>query len=225
MERAILFVVSVLALMLFAGPCLGAPSACQRISFHGEVVGQDAFRVNLGMGLTFRLEPSGDESGWEFEIGPTQSRSDEWDAYIYTLTPPWRGRHATMLNTSYATPARQAATGAQRHFWFLLRRADAPAAKAALDDVLWPKTDEAQESALMQLGDLPRGSGELTILAADIEPGLAVSNPSELEPLGRIHRLAFRVALTLPEGFSPAATLAKDVAPCPDPHAWAQQWQ
>jgi len=226
MERANPLLAFALTAMFCASPCLAAPTACQRISFTGEVKAQNSFRADVGAGLTFRIEPSGDVSGWQFEIGPTRSQPDEWDAYIYTLTPPWRGRHTTMLDTSYATPAQEAVATRSHDFWFLLRQSDAAKAKAALDDVLWPKTDDAQDHALKRLGDFPMGTGELTVLSADIEPGSAASgSSSEPESFGRIHRISFRVALTLPESFVPARNVSRETVPCPDPSAWVHRWE
>lgn len=226
MERANPLLALAFAALLCANPCLAAPSMCQRTSFIGEVKAQDSFRADIGLGLTFRVEPSGDESGWQFEIGPTRAQPDEWDAYIYTLTPPWRGRHTTMLDTSYATPAQEAVGTRSHDFWFLLRQSDAAKAKAALDDVLWPKTDDAQDKALKRLGEFPMGTGELTVLGADIEPASAASgSSSEPESFGHVHRISFRVALTLPESFVPARTVSKETVPCPDPRAWARQWE
>jgi hypothetical protein len=226
MERANPLLAFAVAAMFCASPCLAAPSVCQHIGFTGEVKTQDSFHADIGMGLTFRIEPSGDESGWQFEIGPTRSQPDEWDAYIYTLTPPWRGRHTTMLDTSYATPAQEAVATRSHQFWFLLRPSDAAKAKATLDEVLWPKTDDAQDHALKRLGDFPMGTGELTVLSAEIEPGSAASgSPSEPQSFGHIHRISFRVALTLPKSFVPTSHVSRDTAPCPDPSAWARRWR
>jgi hypothetical protein len=226
MERANPLLAFAFAALWCASPCLAAPSKCQRISFTGEVKAQNSFRADIGMGLAFRIEPSGDESGWQFEIGPTRSRPDEWDAYIYTLTPPWRGRHTTMLDTSYATPAQEAAATRSHDFWFLLRQSDAANAKATLDDVLWPKADGAQDRALKRLGDFAMGTGELTVLGADIEPGSAASGASsEPESFGHVHRISFRVVLTLPTSFVTARTVSKEAVPCPDPNAWTRLWE
>jgi hypothetical protein len=225
MERVNVLLALSFAAMLCVSPCLAAPSVCQRVSFTAEVKAEGSYRADIGMGLTFRIEPSGDQSGWQFEIGPTRPQPGEWDAYVYTLTPPWRGRHTTMLDTSYATPAQEAAAPRAHDFWFLLRRSDAANAKAALDGVLWPKADDAQDHALKRLGDLPKGAGELTVLAADIDSGSTTSDSSESDALGHIHRIAFRVELTLPDSFVPARNLSRETAPCPDPGAWTRQWQ
>lgn len=217
-------VLSVAVLLMLACPW-AVPSAfgaelCQQFAFSGQVKGRQSFFRPIGMGLSFRMLPSTTVGGWSFEIGPTHPNKGEFDMYIYAVTPPYRGRLATMLDTQYATLAQDAVKGGS-DFWFLLHRADGPRASAALDQVLWPDSGAAQDKAMHVLAALAKGHGELRIVAADIVPGTA--KPGTVDPhafYGAIKRIAFNVQLVVPKSFVPAPGLRAAPATCPDSKDW-----
>ncbi|PPE74551.1 hypothetical protein C3942_07240 [Solimonas fluminis] len=215
------------ALMLLLLSPLAAVAApgCQRLSFSGQVQGEQEFRQAIGMGLSFRMEVSNEQRGWSFEIGPTQPRLGEFDSYIYLLTPPWHGRPATAIDTTYAVLAQDAVSREPRRFWFLLRRTDMPAARAALEDYLWPSGNRAQKDALRKLGTFAMGAGILHVIDADIEPGSAAPDDISGEgDYGAIRRIAFKVELTVPMDFRPARKVKAAPVGCLDPTAWASEW-
>lgn len=216
------FSLMVLCALLSTQQALGEP-LCQRFSMQGEVKGKESFFRPIGMGLSFRMEPSTESGGWIFEIGPTSPREGEWSSYIYILTPPFRGRHLTMLDTSYGTLAQEAAGKEPRDFEFLLNRSDAPKAKAALDQILWPNNDTAQDDGLAVLGSLPKGEGVLRVLDADIVPGTAVPGADPVHAFyGMIKRMTFNVQLVVPQKFVLAGGLRGAPAACPDTKARLQ---
>jgi hypothetical protein len=209
-------------LMSAAAVQAAAGEACQRLAFLGEVKGKESFVHALGMELAFRMEPT-DMHGWQFEIGPAHLGKGEWAQYVYIVTPPYRSRAATALDTSYGTLAQEAfVKGQPSKFWFMLNRADAPRAKAALDRVLWPTTEKEEEQGLAVLRALPKGEGTFTVTDADIVPGTGTRDTLDPEHAfwGEIRRIAFSVELVVPQSFVPAAGLNASPAPCPDRKAW-----
>ncbi len=199
-----------------------AGEACQRLAFSGEVKGKESFVRELGMGLAFRMEPT-DMHGWQFEIGPSHPQKGEWAQYVYIVNPPYRGHPITALDTSYGTLAQQAfVKGRPFTFWFMLNRADAPRATAAVDRVLWPASEKEEEQGLALLRRLPKGQGTLTITDADVVPGTATQDATDPEHAfwGEIRRIAFTMELVVPQSFVPADGLRVGRAPCPDPKAW-----
>src|SRR5512136_243124 len=92
----------VLGAALFA-QSVQAKDSCQSFRFPGEVRGGESFRQVIGTEASFFVDPSGAPgSGWRFEIGSTSSGQTEDPDYVYLVTPPYRGRHITMIDTSYA---------------------------------------------------------------------------------------------------------------------------
>jgi hypothetical protein len=211
--------------LLVSLPC-GAAPACHRATFSGEVSGQQTFRRVLGMGLSFRMEPLDDHWGWIYEIGPTDPALEELDTYIHAMNPPFRGRNITNLSIEYATPAQDAVAKIPLEFWFIASRAEGEVAGRALDDILWPRTDDAPELALKRLGALKAGKGTLRVTDADFRPG--ISPEGSVAPgadFGQIDRIAFTVSLTVPGDFRFLPDLKPEEAACPDMREWRKQWE
>lgn len=210
--------------LLVSLPC-GAAPACHRATFSGEVSGEQTFRRALGMGLAFRMEPLDNHWGWTYEIGPIDPAEGELDSYIYPPNPPYRGRNITNLSIEYATPAQDAVAKTPLEYWFMVSRNESVVAGNALDAILWPRADGAQESALTRLGALKMGKGTLQVTDADFRAG--VSRPGEVSPgadFGAIYRIAFTVSLTVPEDFRLEPDLKIEEAVCPDSREWMKQW-
>ena len=190
---------------------------CSLITFGGELKSGSSFTREIGNGLTFRLDPWQDEGGWEFEIGPAAPKQGEWDQYVYVLTPPYRNSSAREVNTGWGITA-QDAVARRRQFWFLLSRAEAPQAEAAIEKVLWPKSDQDEATALRLLAGLQRGSGEFKILDSHITRGTPVPGYSDCQEgkCGRIHWIKFQVTLVVPSSFMPAKGLQATPTRCPD---------
>jgi hypothetical protein len=165
------------------------------------------------------MSPSQDgseRSGWKFEIEPSSIREGEWKSFVYPLTPPYRSYHPTDVNTEYGVSAQEAVGMTPRKFCFLAFPADAKKAKEALDRVLWPKTQEDQESGLNALGSLPRGRGEFIILDSRVAPGVAESTGDDLtKVVDRIRWLRFEAGFTVPDYFDVSPGLETKDLPCP----------
>ena len=209
--------ISILALVLFSAHVLAQEkSQCVQIVFGGELNAGEKFTREIGNGLTFRIDPWKESMGWEFEIGPASPNPGEWDQYVYVLTPPYRSSSAREVNTGWGVTAQDAVKGA-RQFWFLVSRADAPAASAAINDVLWPKSDKQQEAALEKLAALRKGTGVFKIEGSKITPGIPVPGFADCERghCGEIHWIKFQVRLIVPRSFTPAKDLQLTSVQCP----------
>lgn len=198
-------------------PAAASAVACRQLGFEAVVGSNAGFQRDIGSGLRFRLEPQGDDSGWHFEIGPSNPVAGGLDKYVYLVTPPWRGRAATALDTSHGVLAQQVAEAPPRRFRFLLRPADARRGEAALERILWPRDEASAAAAMKTLDALPRGHGVLRVLRADILPGdpAAPRRQGGDGDFGRITGLAVSVQLTVPAGFKAAPGLRTQPAPCP----------
>lgn len=202
-----------------------AATQCKHFSIKGAVKEKATFNQEIGMELSFRMEPT-TYDGWIFEIGPTAPRKGEWNNYIYTLNPPYRGRHLTMLDTSYGTLAQNAVVKhSSIDFWFLSNRKDSARASEALDKLLWPNTDTAQDENLAILGSLPMGLGKLNILDSVVTPGTAkpVDDP-EHAFFGIVKSILFEADFYVSTNFKPAKGLQIEYVVCPKPRAWLKQW-
>ena len=190
---------------------------CNQIKLAGTLKAGESFRREIGNGLTFRIDPWKESAGWEFEIGPTSPDPDEWDQYIYVLTPPYRSTSAREVNTGWGVTAQDVIT-VKREFWFLISRKDAPAASNAIDSVLWPKSEQAQKQALQELASLPAGAGKFKILDSKITPSTALGGESDCQDgrCGEIHWIQFQVALNVPASFLPAKDLEVHPVKCPN---------
>jgi hypothetical protein len=197
-------------LISFAVPVFAQSKECKQFVFGGELSAGETFARDIGNGLTFRMTPSRTPSGWEFEIGPTTPANGEWDQYVYTLTPPYRSSNAREVNTGWGTTAQDAVKW-NREFWFLISRADAPAAAAALDSVLWPKSEKEQEGALRKLASFPAGKGDFSTLDSKITPG----TDCNAGHCGEIHWINFQITLVVPDSFQPATDLQVAPVQCP----------
>ena len=214
----------IILLSLVASQSATAAPQCLHFAFNGEVKGQESLHQAIGMELSFRMVPSTETDGWTFEIGPDNPQKEEWDQYIYILTPPWRGRHTTMLDTAYATLAQDAVKKFPHDFWFVLKRKDSSRAYSALEQILWPKTDNAQDAGLDLLGTLPMGHGVLKILDSDIVPGTARPGDDPAHAFyGKVRRIAFSVEFAVPHDFEPARGLSSETGVCPATDTWPKQ--
>ena len=212
-----LAILPIIVAILFATALLGQDKRqCTQMVFGGEVNAGEKFTRDIGNSLNFRLDPLKGSAGWEFEIGPNSAAPNEWDQYVYVLTPPYRNSSAREVNTGWGVTA-QDAVRRQRQFWFLISRKDAPAAVTAIDEVLWPKSEQEQTLALQKLASLPAGTGEFTILESKITPGTPVPGYSDCqhEQCGEIHWIKFRVTLTVPAGFIAGKDLQATSVQCP----------
>ncbi|MGI9101245.1 MAG: hypothetical protein ACR2IF_02260 [Terriglobales bacterium] len=191
---------------------------CKEFSITGELRAGEGFRREIGNELSFRIDPWKDSGGWEFEIGPTAPSPKEWDQYVYPLTPPYRFGGAREVNTGWGVTAQDAVRN-HRQFWFLLSRDDAVVATSVIDNVLWPKSETDQMTALEKLASLPSGTGEFKVTNSQITPGTPVPGYSDCGngQCGKIHWIRFRVALTVPASFVPAEDLQITPVQCPSP--------
>ncbi|HET9742731.1 MAG TPA: hypothetical protein VFQ00_08280 [Terriglobales bacterium] len=189
---------------------------CTQISFGGDLEAGDKFSQEIGSGLIFRIEPWADEAGWQFEIGPTESKAGDVDNYIGLLTPPYRDSNATQVNTGWGVTA-QDAVKRPREFKFLLSEKQAPKAEAVLDQVLWPSSHHAMEKALDILAGFPYGTGEFKVLDSKITPGTPVPGYSNCEAghCGQIQWIKFEVHLIVPQSFRPDTRLQTERVACP----------
>jgi hypothetical protein len=213
----------VLFFLLFEMQPVVAANQCKHFSVKGDVKEGSEFNQEIGMDLSFRMEPS-NWDGWTFEIGPTNPSKDEWNNYIYTLNPPYRGRHLTMLDTSYGILAQDAVKQSSIDFWFLSNRKASSRAKEALDKILWPNTDTAQDESLTILGSLPMGQGNLKILDSDVTPGTAKpEDDPEHAFFGSVKSIMFKVDFYVSANFKPAKGLYIEYVACPKHNAWLKQ--
>ena len=234
MKRIILLV---LCAALFA-QSVQATDSCQSFRFSGEVRGEESFRQVIGSEVSFFVEPvGGPGGGFRFEIGPTSSDRIEDPGYVYLVTPPYRGRHVTMIYTSYAVPAQYMAAKGDRDFWFLFTRQDAEKARAALEQLIFSGSTQTSEESLAQLAALPMGKGDFRIVDSETIPGTAKENepiPPELlkngypdratiEALyGVVKRIVFAVELIVSPDYAIPKSFRAHPAKCPEP--WAEQW-
>lgn len=206
---------------------IGATGAldCRQVRFSGQVEAGQSFQQAIGDGLVFFLKPSVDHaSGWRLDIGP---HGDPDPLYVYHLTPPWRGRRPTDLDTSYGTLARDAvAKGDEVAFWFALDRKADQAAGYAVGQLIFSGATQSDEKSLQQLESVRKGHAVLRVLDAAIQPGtLTTSEPvpetgdeddEAVERLyGKVLRMSFEVELTVPKDFRAAATFRPKAVPCP----------
>lgn len=219
-----MLVKAALVTALIAASGTATAAQCRSFSIAGELAAGEAFKRAISPELSFRLEPSGavEEGGWTFEIGPTEPRAEvdgesEFSQYVHALTPPYRFRNTRYVDISYGTNAQDAVADSPRPFWFLVRRADGEAASSALDQVLWPQQDGAQDRGLAVLGALPRGRGRFHILDSRITPGTAISfgGDERTAAYGAIHWMKFRVDLIVPASFAVLAKLKPRTGRCP----------
>lgn len=207
------------ALLARCGASVAGP--CRELTLDAVVSGNAEYRKDIGMGLQFRLVRDEDYHGWEFEIGSTAPTKEGLDRFVYALTPPWRGRHTTMLHTAYGTSAQDAVAPEPHVFWFLVGRDDAEIASRALDNILWPPSDAAHEQALNKLGSLPKGAGLLRVVSAEVEPARNPVVPATAEPdFGKVLALHVEVALVVPANFRPAPGMRVRSAACPNLKLW-----
>lgn len=211
-----------------------ADETCRSFVFSGEVRGVEAYRRILGPGLVFGLFPSGMAGGgWRFAIGPSDSAKVGELDYIDLVTPPYRGRLVTSLDTSYGELAQSVTAKQEIEFWFLLNREDAAKASFAVGQLIFSSPVQSEQLSLEQLRALPKGRGLLRIVDAEAVPGLAVAgeplamgppgaaypDDETLERLyGRIQRIAFGVRLTVPSSYRVPETFNSQAAACPG--AW-----
>lgn len=217
----------ILASLALAGTGAHASGACKALSTTVEVSGRQSIRQPIGAGLFLRLSRVEDAKGWTFEIGPDATSEDEPDDFVYLMTPPWRGRHVTMLDTSYATPAQDVDDPTPRSFWFLLDARKKPAASRALAAVLWQSAPMTQEQALAALSRLPRGLGSLRVIEAEVVPAAAAASASasasateEAPDFGAVRRLRVEFTLVVPVSFRSSANWGVRPARCPAWNAW-----
>ena len=192
---------------------------CWQIVLGGEVKDGEKFTREIGNDLSFRLDPWKDGEGWEFEIGPTHPERDEWNQYVYTLTPPYRSRNSRDVNTGWGTPAQEAVYGS-REFWFMWRRDESKKAGDALQQVLWPKSDADQQAGLNQLGSLAKGRGEFHVVDSKVTPAPENDSHQCGQECGAIHWIKFQASLVVPRTFKPAAGLDHSAVACPDLKKW-----
>lgn len=216
---------SSLTSLLLLATSAHAEGACKALSATVEVSGSQSIRRPIGAGLALRLDRVEDAKGWSFEIGPEKAAGEQAGDFVYLLTPPWRGRHVTMLDTSYATPAQDVNDSTPRSFWFLLDARKAPAASHALAAVLWSSAQMSQEQALAALSRLPRGLGNLRVLEAEVVPAqgavAASASASEEAPdFGAVRRLRVAFTLVVPTTFQANPDWSVRPARCPAPKAW-----
>jgi len=183
----------------------GGPKSCREITFISKIT-SEPFRRAIGNGLAFRFNEK--REGMYFEIGPVTTEPNEWDKYIYTVTPPYRFRGVTDVSTDYGTPAQEAIKG-KHQFSFLLNRSDGRRGGALLNKVLWPASDREGERAFDQLSRMPKGRGTFRVIDATIKPG-------EVDPkagscvdaqCGEIQSMKFEVTLVVPRTFKIAPGL------------------
>jgi hypothetical protein len=192
---------------------------CIKFGFGGEVDAGEKFTRNIGSGLTFRLDPWNDEEGWEFEIGPTSKdpeNPNEWDQYVYVLSPPYRFGGPRDINTGWGRPAQDAVKG-EREFRFVITRSDASRAAAAIDKVLWPDSDEhGRENSLQILRSLPAGTGHFRVVDSKITPATIAPGHGgcDLGHCGQIHWIKFQIELVVPRSFALDPTLPATATRC-----------
>lgn len=213
-----------------------AAGRCKSFRFSGEVRREESFRQVIGTEVAFFVDPSGaDGGGWTFEIGPIGSQRGEDRRYIYLVTPPWRSRHPTMLDTSYATRAQDVAAPHDIDFWFVFSPKDAENASSIVDLLLWGS--QATDQSLTKMASLPMGKGTLRILNSDFTPGTAKLGepiPPELQKggypsraalesfYGVVRRISFSVDLVVPHEYVVPQNLRAQSSDCPAP--WENQW-
>ncbi len=187
-----------------AAPPLPGPSA-PLVAFEGEVRFGQRFERAAWLGLTFRLIPI--DEGWDISVrGAAAAERD----FVSVATPPYRFDNARYLAPVYGRTAEDTVRWTPRRFAFVVNEADRARAEVALGTLLWPAghPEAAIEAAGQTLLQLPRGTGELAILEAAVEP----TGPGAQS---RIARLKFRVVLRWP--IDPLEALRHEVPPdaCP----------
>ncbi|ROH92082.1 hypothetical protein ED208_06855 [Stagnimonas aquatica] len=218
-------------LIVSAPPLARAAESCQSFVVSGEVRGGESYRRIVGPGLVFGLLPSGDVGGgWSFAMGPSDSAKVGGLDYIGLVTPPYRSRLATSLDTSYGVLAQSVVEKREIEFWFLLNREDAAKAGYAVGQLIFSSPVQSEERSLEQLRALPKGKGVFRVIGGDAIAGVAAPgqplppdpgypDDETLERLyGRIERIAFEVRLTVPKGYRVPETFSSQAAPCPG--AW-----
>lgn len=228
----------ILALMvLVPALCPAGQSAkrCQQFTFFGTVEGKQAFHQTIGDNLVFSLEPSGAAGGgWTFEVGPPGDKSP---LYVYYVTPPYRGRHPTYLDTSYGTPAQEAVMKGDKDFWFVLDRQGERKASDAVAQLIFSGASQSEEKSLEQLSAVHKGKGVFRILDSSFVPGIITTSetgiPAQylrngypdratLEKLyGKIKGLKFEVEMTIPTNFKLSPSLHVTSTTCPG--SWLRQ--
>lgn len=214
---ACIFIVSLLALVKVAAQ--GQPQ-CLQLAFTGEVKAGQTFTQEIGNELAFRVVPSDQQApdqGWYFEIGPTSPAVDEWDQYIYVVTPPYHFRHSRDISTDYGVPAQQAVGRYLHRFWFVLSRTEGSQAAAALNNDLSPQNQTDIDHAGELRRSLPKGRGGFLVVDSKITPGKLNPESGSCEPgsCGAMHWIKFHVTLVVPQTFKATSGLQKAIAPCP----------
>lgn len=204
---------------------------CQRFTFYGTVEGKQAFHKTIGKDLVFSLDPTGAAGGgWTFEVG---APDDKDPLYVYYVTPPYRGRNTTYLDTSYGTPAQLAVRQNDSDFWFVLDRHGAETARYAVEQLIFSGASQSTQRSLTQLSAVRKGKGDFRILSSSFVPGIITKagtplpgqylrngypDKATLEKLyGKIQGIKFSVEMTVPANFKLPPSLHATNAACPGP--------
>jgi hypothetical protein len=170
------------------------------LRFEGEVKLGEEFRREIGHGLTLVLQPvgAGNPQGWTIIIrngkGPSTAECDD---FAWVLTPPYRGYNPRDLDTSYATPAREAVAISPREFQFVLNEADCRRESERVTRILWPYnySDAQVKDAQNKLGSSPHGKATLIILDSKTSSGGQII---EGKDNGKIDWIKFTVEIRFP---------------------------
>jgi Regulator of Chromosome Condensation (RCC1) repeat protein len=202
-------------------------NACMQISFEGEVSAGHLFEKSFGGGLVFRLNPEGALSGWIMqavpEARPGTSGTDPHAEYIWVVNPPYRGRNARYLDTSYGVTAKEAVQSSPYDFNFVLSQQQFEEASDLVDKAIMSTSasdrrsreeivEEGSKAADRLLTGLPVSKGRLVILDSRI------GNSDKAVREEAIEWLKFRVDLRVPCSFNPdskAAGITVDRSRCP----------
>jgi Regulator of Chromosome Condensation (RCC1) repeat protein len=202
-------------------------NACLQISFEGEVSASHLFEKSFGGGLVFRLNPEGALSGWIMQVVPEArpgtSGADPYAEYIWVVNPPYLGRNARYLDTSYGVTAKEAVQSSPYDFNFVQSQQQFEEASDLVDKAIMSTSasdrrsreeiaEESAKAADRLLTGLSVCKGRLVIL--DSRTG----NSDKTAGKEGIEWLKFRVDLRVPCSFNPgskAAGITVDRSRCP----------
>jgi hypothetical protein len=150
---------------------------CRRTAFAGEVARGQRFERRIEGNLIFLLVPDPAPSlGWTVKV--IEPPRDDED-YSSVVTPPHRGINARFVegwhfrNPDNTGPNLGGVNAPQdrRDFHFVMTREDYRAAADALDQLLWRRaedTDESRQHAMDIYDGVTRGEGTLRIHRLDL---------------------------------------------------------
>ena len=227
------------ALTAAAGMILGGRVAsaaglptCRQVVLEGSVHAGESYVRPMGNGLEVMLEPLA--SGWILRVLPASGPRPAHD-YAELATPPYRSVSPLLISTDYSFRAQDVVAWNPRRFRYVASAKDFLGMSAAYEEYMKGSSRRAAAEAELAglAGQSPEGGME--ILDSHFVPGMAnqaqtaamVASHLSMTPhsveqagggqvnaLGQVTWMRFRIWMDLPAGFQPAKGLTVKTGSC-----------